>query len=115
MYLNVASNCLFDGGRQFYWWRKPENPGKTTELVRAVVFLTPLSTIVQLSRSGKLYWWRKPKYPEKTTGLPLVTDKRYHIKCYRVHLAMSGIRQYFIHKCLVYVVTPREVHYSIII
>jgi hypothetical protein len=40
--------------------------------VRAVVFLTPLSTIVQLSRSGKLYWWRKPKYPEKTTGLPLV-------------------------------------------
>ena len=43
-----------------------------------VMVLTPLSTIFQLYRVGRLYWYSKQVYPEKTTDIPQVTDELSH-------------------------------------
>ena len=40
--------------------------------------LTPLPTILQLYRVGRLYWWGKSEYPDETTGMMQVTNKLYH-------------------------------------
>ena len=47
--------------------------------------LTPLSTIFQLYYGGQVYWWRKSVYPQALTKF---------IMLYRVHLAVSEIRNH---------------------
>ena len=37
--------------------------------------------------------WRSALLMGETTNLPYVTGKFYHLKLYRVHLAISGIRE----------------------
>jgi hypothetical protein len=66
-----------------YRWRKNQLTNLSKVLIKRDVIgllcITPRSIIFQF------YWWRKPKYPEKTT------DKLYHIRLYRVHLAINGV------------------------
>ena len=59
--------------------------------VKGIDFGT-VATLFLLESGGQIYWWRKPEYLEKATNLPQLTDKLYHLKLYRLHLAMSGIR-----------------------
>ena len=64
----------------------------TTDAVIGDMHLTSLSTQFPLYRGSQFYSWRNPDYRQKTTNLSQVTVKLYHIKLYRVHLAMSKTR-----------------------
>jgi hypothetical protein len=57
-----------------------------------MVFNTTFNNISDIYRGGPFDWWWKPEDKEKITDLPQVTDKLYHIKVYRVQIAMSGIQ-----------------------
>ena len=75
-YLYVSSTEIVSNDILLFW-----------ELGVGLWCWTPLSTILQLYRSGQFYWWRKP---EKTTDLSQVIDKLYHIMLYRTHLVWAG-------------------------
>jgi hypothetical protein len=61
------------------------------EGVRIMVFNATFNSISAISSRSVLYC-REQKYLDKTINLPQITDKRYHIMLYQVHLFMSGIR-----------------------
>ena len=56
-----------------------------------MVLKATFNNISVISRS-QYYSWGKLEYHEKTTDLPRVTQKRYHIMRYRIHITISGIR-----------------------
>jgi len=51
-----------------------------------------LSIVFLLYLVGQFYCLEKPEYSEKNIFRSQITEKMYHIKLYRVHLAMRGIQ-----------------------
>jgi hypothetical protein len=60
--------------------------------VRAMVFLTTFFNNISVISLCSVALVEGTRVPGETTGLPHFTYKLYHIKFYRVHLAMSEIR-----------------------
>jgi hypothetical protein len=73
-------------GRQFYWWRKPDNPEKTTDLPQGTDKLYLRENHRLVTSHWQTLSQRKPPtfhkaltnfISEKTTDLPQGTDKLY--------------------------------------
>ena len=58
---------------------------------KGIVLRCLTQTTLRLYRGAQFYCWRKQQCPENTINLPQVTDKLYHIMCYRLHLTICRI------------------------
>jgi hypothetical protein len=82
---NLSFDWLIDCGGQFYWWRKPQDPEKTTDLPQVtnklyniILYISPWAGVEPTSVVMAASFLLLEEYPQKTTDLPHVTDKLYH-------------------------------------
>ena len=69
IFLNVTSIFQLYRGGQFYWWRKPEHPEKTTDLSQVTYLLSKIRTHNVI---GDRHWLHRP------TQIELERYRRMH-------------------------------------